>query len=190
MKNMKDPRTKIVPSQTRGGKELPSSSALDSPFGLNRLATPPSHAINPDMSQVTGDSTSAMNDAYDDASTFIDDTVPLGEFLDEQLARAKEIEHAEIGDTIETDEVFATQNIEIPLSHDYPRTKMTKIPEVYVMDEEIAGDSLACKDRDGLNKLLCKLKEKSWNTKIKYDPKFATLPIFVSDKDYEFSINP
>ena len=31
MKNLKDPRTQIYPSTTRGGKELPSSSALDSP---------------------------------------------------------------------------------------------------------------------------------------------------------------
>ena len=31
MRNLKDKRTKILPSTTRGGKELPSSSALDSP---------------------------------------------------------------------------------------------------------------------------------------------------------------
>jgi hypothetical protein len=48
MKNLKDTRTKIVPSKTRGGKELPSSSALDSPSILSKLATPPP-AINPDM---------------------------------------------------------------------------------------------------------------------------------------------
>ena len=48
------------------------------------------------MSQVIDDDTSTMSDAYDDASTLLDnDDVPLGEFLDEQLARAKEIENAE-----------------------------------------------------------------------------------------------
>ena len=31
MRNLKEERTKIFPSTTRGGKELPSSSALDSP---------------------------------------------------------------------------------------------------------------------------------------------------------------
>ena len=37
------------------------------------------------MSQVIDDATFAMNDAYDDASTLLDDDdVPLGEFLDEQ----------------------------------------------------------------------------------------------------------
>ena len=49
MKNLKDTKTKNFPSKTRGGKELPSSSALDSPSVMSRLATPP-HAINPDMS--------------------------------------------------------------------------------------------------------------------------------------------
>ena len=35
IKNLKDQRTKIYPSTTRGGKELPSSSALDSPSILS-----------------------------------------------------------------------------------------------------------------------------------------------------------
>ena len=86
MRNLKDTRTKIVPSKTRGVKELPSHSALDSPSVLSKLATPPP-AINPDMPQVIYDATSAMNDAYGDASTLLDDDVPLGEFLDEQIAR-------------------------------------------------------------------------------------------------------
>ena len=77
MKNLKDPNTKIYPSKMRGGKELPSSSALDSPSILSQLATPP-HAINSNMSQVIDDATSTMNDAYHDASTLLDnDDVPL-----------------------------------------------------------------------------------------------------------------
>src|SRR3989337_3803774 len=102
MKNLKDAKTKIFPSKMRGGKELPSSSALDSPSVISRLATPP-HAINPDMLQVIDDATSAMNDTHDDASTFLDDNVPLGEFLDEQIARAKDIENADTDEIIETD---------------------------------------------------------------------------------------
>ena len=78
MMNLKDPKTKVFPPRTRGGKELPSSSALDSPSVMGKLATPP-HAINSDMSQVIDDATSTMNDAYDDASTLLDnDEVPLG----------------------------------------------------------------------------------------------------------------
>ena len=49
---------------------------------------------------------------------------------------------------------------------------------------------LACNGRDDLKKLLCKLKEKSLNARIKCDPQFATSPIFVDDKDYEFSVDP
>ena len=37
--------------------------------------------------------------------------------------------------------------------------------------------------------LLAKLKEKSLNSRMKYDPNFATSPIFVIDKDYEFSVD-
>ena len=86
MKNLKDPNTKIYPSKTRGGKELPSSSVLDSPSVIRKLATR-QHAINFDMTQVIDDATSAMDNAYDDASTLLDDNdVPLGD-LDEEIAK-------------------------------------------------------------------------------------------------------
>ena len=62
MKNLKDQRTKIFLSTTRGGKELPSSSALDSPSVFSKLATPtPTHHINSNMSHVIDDATSAMH---------------------------------------------------------------------------------------------------------------------------------
>ena len=96
MKNLKDQRTKIFPWTTRGGKELPSSSAVDSPSVLSKIATP-TPAIDSDMSHVIDDATSAMHDAYDETTSMLDNTVPLGEFLDEQLARARE------NDIIETD---------------------------------------------------------------------------------------
>ena len=63
MRNLKDQRTKIFPSTTRRGKELPSSSALNSPFVLSKLATP-TPDIDSDMSHVIDDATSAMHDAY------------------------------------------------------------------------------------------------------------------------------
>ena len=173
MRNSKDDRTKIFPSKTRGGKELPSSSALDSPSVLNRLATPPP-AINSDMLQVTDEATYAMNDAYDDASTLLDKVVPPGEFLDEQLARAKDIENAETDDISETDEIIETENFETPIRPSTPRYELPDIPEGYVMDGEVARDLLACKDRDDLKKLLVKLKQKSLNARMKFDPKFST----------------
>ena len=60
MKNLKDTRTKIVPSKMMGGKELSSSSALDSPSILSRLVTPPP-AIHSDMSQVIDGTTAIKN---------------------------------------------------------------------------------------------------------------------------------
>ena len=63
MKNLKDQRTKIFPSTTRGGKELPSSSALDSPSVLNKLVTP-TPAIDSDRSHVIDDATSALHATY------------------------------------------------------------------------------------------------------------------------------
>ena len=184
MKNLKDAKTKIFPSKTRGGKELPSSSALDSPSTISKIATPP-HAINPDMSQVIDDATSVLNDAYDDASTLFDnDDVPHGEFLDEQIARV--IQH----DVVESDDKLETESPETPTRTSLHRYELSKVPEGYVIDEETTRVFLACNDRDDLKKLLCKLKEKSLNSILKCDPKFATSPIFIDDKDYEFSVDP
>ena len=84
MRNFKDQITKIFPSTTRGGKELPSSSALDSPYVLSKLATPtPTPTSNSDMQHVIDDAASTMNDSYDDTTSFLDNIVPLGEFVDE-----------------------------------------------------------------------------------------------------------
>ena len=104
MRNLKHERTKIFPSTTRGGKELASSSALDSPSVLSKLATPTT-AIDSDMSHVIDDATSTMNDVYD-ATTLLDKAVPLGELLDEHLARVRTIDYAEYDDISETDEII------------------------------------------------------------------------------------
>jgi hypothetical protein len=165
MKNLKDAKTKIFPSKMRGGKELPSSSALDSPTVISRLATPP-HVINSDMSQVIDDATSAMNATHDDASTLLDDNVPLGKFLDEQLARTKAFENAETDEIVETDEELETKNLETPIRPSSPRYELPKVLEGYVTDEETTRDILACKDRDDLEKLLCKYKEKTLNQEL------------------------
>jgi len=74
------------------------------------------------MSQVIDDATSAMGDAYDNASTLLDDNMSLGEFLDEQIARAKDIENAE------TDELLQTENLETPIRPSSPRYEFPKIP--------------------------------------------------------------
>ena len=58
------------------------------------------------------------------------------------------------------------------------------------MDEETARDFLACNDRSDLKKLLVKLKQKSLNARMKYDPAFATSPICITNKDYDFFVDP
>ena len=89
MRNLKYKRTKIYPSTTRGGKELSSSSALDSPSVMSKLATP-TPAIHSDMSHVIDYATSSLHDTYDETTSMLDNTVPLGEFLVDQLSRVRE----------------------------------------------------------------------------------------------------
>ena len=128
--------------------------------------------------------TSTMNATHDDASTLLDDDVPLGEFVDEQIARVRQ------HDIVESDDELETENLETPARTSLPRYELPKVPEGYVINEETTRDILDCKDRDDLEKLLCKYKEKSLNARMEYGPKFATLPIFIDDKDYEFSVDP
>ena len=133
MKNLEDAKTKIYPSTTRGGKELPSSSALDSPSVLSKLATPkPASAIHSDMSHVIDDATSAMHDTYDETTSMLDTTVPLGEYLDEQLARVRE-------NKIIDDEIIDDSDDE----GSPPKYELHVVPEGYFMDEETARDLFA-----------------------------------------------
>ena len=71
-----------------------------------------------------------------------------------------------------------------------PRYELHVVPEGYVFDKEASLAILACKDRYELKRLLAKWKQQSLNARMKPDPTFATSPIFVTDKDYEFSVDP
>ena len=82
----------------------------------------PTHAIDSDMSHVIDDATCVMHDAYDE-TTLLDNTVPLGEFLDEQLARVRENE------STETDDITETEDYDSP-----PRYEFPVVPEGYVID--------------------------------------------------------
>ena len=158
MKNLRDPKTKIYPSTTRGGKELPSSSALDSPSVMSKFVTPtPASAIRFDMSHVIDDATSAMHDTYDETASISYTTVPLSEFLDEQIARAREKEI-----------------IESKYDDDSDDENMPVIPEGYLFDMESSAGILACRNRTELKKLLAKWSKQSLNARMKPDPAFAT----------------
>ena len=56
------------------------------------------------MLRVINDATSIMHDTYDETTSMLDTTVPLGEFLDEQLARVREDENIESDNTDESDD--------------------------------------------------------------------------------------
>ena len=104
------------------------------------------------MSHVIDDSTSTMHDDYDDASTLLaHDDVPLGEFLDKQIARV--IQH----DVVESDDELETETPKTPTRTSLSRYELPKIPEGYVMSEEETRDILACNDRHDLEKLLQKV---------------------------------
>src|SRR3954464_7655990 len=125
------------------------------------------------MSHVIDYATSAMHDTYDETTSMLDTTVPLSEFLDEQIARAREKE------IIETDYIDESDDEDRPV-----------ILEGYVFDKEASAAILACKDSRELKRLLIKWNKESLRDKMKPDPAFATSPICVPDKDYEFSVDP
>ena len=58
------------------------------------------------------------------------------------------------------------------------------------MNEEAAKAIFACNDRYDLKKLLAKWKQQNLNARMKPDPAFSTSPLCVTDKDYEFSVDP
>ena len=113
----------------RGGKELPSSSALDSPSVISRLATPkPAAAMNSDMLHVIHDATSGMQD---ETTSVCDTNLPLGEFLEEQLARVRGNENIE--DAIDdSDDECSPNDYVLPV-----------VPKGYVMNEEAAREIFA-----------------------------------------------
>ncbi|KAI5013052.1 hypothetical protein ZWY2020_028006 [Hordeum vulgare] len=150
---------------------------------MSKFPTPPP-TRNSDVSPVLDDVTSSIHDAYDDA--LLDTALPLGAFLDAQISRVA----AECDDTSETTEIIEVEPVVSPVRTSSPRYEFPDIPEGYVMEGEVAEDFIACKDSYDLDNLLRKSKEKSLNARMKYDPKFATLPMFVTNKDYEFPVDP
>ena len=120
-----------------------------------------------------------MHDTYDETTSVRDSTLPLGEFLDEQLARARENEIIQDVIIDDSDDENSPNDYVLPV-----------VPEGYVMNEEAARAIFACNDRYDLKKLLAKWKQQSLNARMKPDPAFATSPICVTNKDYEFSVDP
>ncbi|MDW4793781.1 hypothetical protein NQ358_24560, partial [Escherichia coli] len=75
------------------------------------------------------DATSAMHDTYDETTSMLDTTVPLSEFLDEQIARSRERE------------IIEPKHDDV--SDDEP---MPSIPEGYLFNAESFEAVVACQD--------------------------------------------
>src|SRR3954462_15183196 len=83
-----DPRVPILPSCTRKGTALSTSSTLDSPLVMSKFDSPQLHGTSAESGN--------MLDTFDDASTTFDTTGLLGSFTEEQIAATARLSGVEI----------------------------------------------------------------------------------------------
>ncbi|KAK1699063.1 hypothetical protein QYE76_015760 [Lolium multiflorum] len=167
----RDTKVAILPSTTRKGTTLSTSAALDSPSVISQLVSPPQ------ASRVgTSAETENSSDNFDDASTMLDDNGSLGPFLDATIARSRQIENTEI----------PNENIVVnsPESVEY---SSDDLDEDYVeLDDDFIDKCNATTGTSNLKKLIA---QRAVRYKLSPDPKFATSPINIKDKDYDFSLD-
>ncbi|KAK1664889.1 hypothetical protein QYE76_053048 [Lolium multiflorum] len=164
----RDAKVAILPSTTRKGTTLSTSAALDSPSVISQLVSPP-------QASRVGISAESENssDNFDDASTVLDNTGSLGPFLDATIARSRQIENTE------TPNENAVTPVNSPESDD--------LDEDYVeLDDDFIDKCNATTSTSNLKKLIA---QHAVRYKLSPDPKFATSPINIKDKDYDFSLD-
>ncbi|KAK1694514.1 hypothetical protein QYE76_011211 [Lolium multiflorum] len=169
----RDTKVAILPSTTRKGTTLSTSAALDSPSVISKLVSPP-QASN------AGTSAESENSSYncDDASAVLDNDGSLGSFLDATIARSRQIENTE------TPNENAATPVNSPESVEY---SSDDLDEDYVeLDDDFIEKCNATTDARKIKKLLA---EHAVRYKLSPDPKFATSPINIKDKDYDFSLD-
>ncbi|KAK1607149.1 hypothetical protein QYE76_030822 [Lolium multiflorum] len=168
----RDPKVAILPSTTRKGTTLSTSAALDSPSVIDKLVSPP-HASHAGTSARSENSYN-----IDDASAVLDDSGSLGSFLDATIARSRQIENAE------TPNENAATPVNSPESVEY---SSDNLDEDYVeLDDDFIDKCNATTDARKIKKLLA---QHTVRYKLSPDPKFATSPINIKDKDYDFSLD-
>ncbi|KAK1648313.1 hypothetical protein QYE76_066118 [Lolium multiflorum] len=156
----RDTKIAILPSTTRKGTTL-------------RLVSPP-QASN------AGTSAESENSSHncDDASAVLDNDGSLGSFLDATIARSRQIENTE------TPNENAATPVNSPESVEY---SSDDLDEDYVeLDDDFIEKCNATTDARKIKKLLA---EHAVRYKLSPDPKFATSPINIRDKDYDFSLD-
>ncbi|KAK1668394.1 hypothetical protein QYE76_056553 [Lolium multiflorum] len=169
----RDTKIAILPSTTRKGTTLSTSAALDSPSVISKLVSPP-QASN------AGTSAESENSSHncDDASVVLDNDGSLGSFLDATIARSRQIENTE------TPNENAATPVNSPESVEY---SSDDLDEDYVeLDDDFIEKCNATTDARKIKKLLA---EHAVRYKLSPDPKFATSPINIKDKDYDFSLD-
>ncbi|KAK1630877.1 hypothetical protein QYE76_005192 [Lolium multiflorum] len=169
----RDTKVAILPSTTRKGTTLSTSAALDSPSVISKLVSPP-QASN------AGTSAESENSSYnfDDASAVLDNDGSLGSFLDATIAKSRQIENTE------TPNENAATPVNSPESVEY---SSDDLDEDYVeLDDDFIEKYNATTDARKIKKLLA---EHAVRYKLSPDPKFATSPINIKDKDYDFSLD-
>ncbi|KAK1610282.1 hypothetical protein QYE76_033955 [Lolium multiflorum] len=169
----RDTKIAILPSTTRKGTTLSTSAALDSPSVISKLVSPP-QASN------AGTSAESENSSYncDDASAVLDNDGSLGSFLDATIAKSRQIENTE------TPNENAATPVNSPESVEY---SSDDLDEDYVeLDDDFIEKCNATTDARKIKKLLA---EHAVRYKPSPDPKFATSPINIRDKDYDFSLD-
>jgi hypothetical protein len=167
MGKTRDGKVPILPSTTRRSTTLNTSVALDSPSVMSKLLAPPyAHATNT--------ATFAESDNFDDASTMIDESGSLGPFLDATIARTKQ--------TGNTKNIVTLASS--PESRECPSDDLE---ETYIkLNDEFIEEFHATRDASAIKILLARCVVRY---KLSPDAKFATSPINIKDKDYDFSLD-
>ncbi|KAK1683288.1 hypothetical protein QYE76_044136 [Lolium multiflorum] len=163
-----DTKVAILPSTTRKGTTLSTSAALDSPSVISQLVSPP-------QTSRVGTSAESENssDNFDDASTVLDNTGSLGPFLDATIARSRQIEITET----------PNENTVTPVNS----PEIDDLDEDYVeLDDDFIDKCNATTSTSNLKNLIA---QHAVRYKLSPDPKFATSPINIKDKDYDFSLD-
>ncbi|KAK1679146.1 hypothetical protein QYE76_039994 [Lolium multiflorum] len=165
----RDTKIAILPSTTRKGTTLSTSAALDSPSVIDKLVSPP-HASHAGTS---AESENSHN--IDNVSAVLDDSGSLGSFLDATIAKSRQIENTE------------TPNATTPVKSPELDYSSDDLDEDYVeLDDDFIEKCNATTDARKIKKLLA---EHAVRYKPSPDPKFATSPINIRDKDYDFSLD-
>ncbi|KAK1615289.1 hypothetical protein QYE76_020806 [Lolium multiflorum] len=168
----RDTKVTILPSTTRKGTTLSTSAALDSPSVIDKLVSPP-HASHAGTS---AESENSHN--IDNISDVLDDSGSLESFLDATIARSRQIENTET----------PNENAVTPVnSPEFVEYSSDDLDEDYVeLDDDFIEKCNATTDARKIKKLLA---EHAVRYKLSPDPKFATSPINIKDKDYDFSLD-